>query len=64
LNDVTSASVGGALFELHCLVAYDAANEINQRAFIIVGRAHFLFAIAQLSGLPLCKYPSELDQQG
>jgi hypothetical protein len=45
LNDVSSASVGGALFELHCLVAYDAAYEMDQRAFIVVvRRTHFPFA--------------------
>src|SRR4029079_10070414 len=42
-NHVSSFSVRGAFFELHCLVADDAANEIDQRAFIVVGRrAHIL----------------------
>jgi hypothetical protein len=46
LNDVNSLSVGGAFFEPHCLIAYDAANEIDQRAFVVVARrAHFPFAL-------------------
>jgi hypothetical protein len=46
LKDVTSFSVGVAFFELHCFVAYDAAKEIDQRAFIVVARcAHFPFAL-------------------
>jgi hypothetical protein len=45
LKDVHSFSVGGAFLELHCFVAYDAPNEIDQRAFIVVGRPdHFPFA--------------------
>jgi hypothetical protein len=36
LNDVPSFSVGDAFLELHCLLAYNAANEIDQRAFIVV----------------------------
>jgi hypothetical protein len=45
LNDISAFMVGGALFELHCLIAYDAANEIDQRASIVVARcAHFPFA--------------------
>ena len=47
MNDVTSVSVRRTFFELHCLVAYDAANEIDQRAFIVVVRpAHFPFAFS------------------
>jgi hypothetical protein len=46
LNDVSSFTVGGAFFELHCSIAYDATNEIDQRAFVVVARrAHFLFTL-------------------
>jgi hypothetical protein len=36
LNDVFAFSVGGAFLKLHCLFAYNAAQEIYQRAFIVV----------------------------
>jgi CheY-like chemotaxis protein len=45
LNDVHSFLVRGAFLELHWLVANNAAKEIDQRAFIVVGRrGHFPFA--------------------
>jgi hypothetical protein len=51
LNDVPSFSVGGAFLELHCFVADDAPNEIDQWAFIVVARrAHFSFAVNPASG--------------
>ncbi|WP_291557756.1 hypothetical protein, partial [Bradyrhizobium sp.] len=36
LNDVPTFSVGGAFLNLHCLFAYNAAQETYQRAFIVV----------------------------
>jgi hypothetical protein len=36
LNDVFTFSVGGAFLKRHCLFAYDAVQETNQRAFIVV----------------------------
>jgi hypothetical protein len=36
LNDVLTFSVGGAFLKLHCLFAYNAAQETYQRAFIVV----------------------------
>jgi hypothetical protein len=36
LNDVFTFSVGGAFLKLHCLFAYNAAQETCQRAFIVV----------------------------
>ena len=36
LNDVFTFSVGGAFLKLHCLFAYNAAQETYQRAFIVV----------------------------
>jgi hypothetical protein len=36
LNDVVAFTVGHAFFDLHCLFAYKAAQQINQRAFIVV----------------------------
>jgi hypothetical protein len=45
LNDVHSFRVWGAFLELHWLVANNAAKEIDQRAFIVIGRhVHFPFA--------------------
>jgi hypothetical protein len=36
LNDVVAFSVGGTFLELHCLLTHYAANEIDQRAFVVV----------------------------
>src|SRR5450631_526892 len=36
LNDVFTFCVGGAFLKLHCLFAYNAAQETYQRAFIVV----------------------------
>jgi hypothetical protein len=36
LNDVFTFSIGGAFLKLHCLFAYNAAQETYQRAFIVV----------------------------
>ena len=42
LNDVHSFRVRGAFLELHCLVANNAAKQIDERALIVVGRrVHF-----------------------
>jgi len=50
LNDVHSFRVRGAFLELHCLAANNAAKEIDQRAFIVVGsRVHFPFAFQTAS---------------
>lgn len=45
LNDVLTFSIGGAFLKLHCLFAYNAAQETYQRALIVVqmmspGRSH------------------------
>jgi hypothetical protein len=49
LNDVLTFSVGGAFLKLHCLFAYNAAQETYQRAFIVVqmmspGHSHRLIS--------------------
>jgi hypothetical protein len=36
LNDIVTFSVGGTFLELHCLLTHYAANEIDQRAFVVV----------------------------
>jgi hypothetical protein len=36
LNDVFTFRIGGAFLKLHCLFAYDAVQEIYERAFIVV----------------------------
>jgi hypothetical protein len=36
LNDVHSLCIGYAFFDLHSLFAEDAAQKINQRAFVVV----------------------------
>jgi hypothetical protein len=36
LNDVVAFRVGHAFLNVHCLLAFKAAQEIDQRAFIIV----------------------------
>ncbi len=50
LNDVPAFRVWGAFLKLHRLAANNAAKEIDQRAFIVVGRpAHFSFAFQAAS---------------
>jgi hypothetical protein len=41
LNDVVAFTVGHAFLDLHCLFAKKAAQQINQRAFIIVQMKSF-----------------------
>ena len=36
LNDVFTFGIGGAFLKLHCLLAYGAAQETYERAFIVV----------------------------
>src|ERR1700730_14592196 len=36
LNDVRTPSAGSAFLDLHCLFAYDADQQIHQRAFIVI----------------------------
>jgi hypothetical protein len=43
LNDVPTFSVGSAFLQLHCLLAYNAANEIDQRAFVVIQMTAALF---------------------
>jgi hypothetical protein len=43
LNDILAISVGSAFLELHCLCTYNAANEIDQRAFIVVQLMFLLY---------------------
>jgi hypothetical protein len=46
LNDIHAISVGSAFLELHCLCTYNAANEIDQRAFIVVQLMFLLFPLS------------------
>jgi hypothetical protein len=43
LNDILAFSVGSAFLEPHCLHTYIAANEIDQRAFIVVQLMFLLY---------------------
>jgi hypothetical protein len=35
LNDVHTVSVGRAFLDLHCLTTYDAAQQIDEGAFVV-----------------------------
>jgi hypothetical protein len=37
LNDVHTVSVGRAFLDLHCLTTYDAVQQIDEGAFVVVG---------------------------
>jgi hypothetical protein len=53
LNDVVAFTVGDAFLNLHCLFAFKAAQQINQRAFIVVQMKSFrhFFPIRAISSL-------------
>jgi hypothetical protein len=39
LNEVAASKVGRALLDRHCLIAHDAAQQVDQGASIVVGMA-------------------------
>jgi hypothetical protein len=55
LNDVHSISVWRAFLDLHCLTTHDAVQQIDERAFVVVGIAlgipHFFTVIPSRQSL-------------
>jgi hypothetical protein len=55
LNDVHTVGVGRAFLDLHCLITFDAVQQINEGAFVVVGMVlavpHF-FAFSPISTRP------------
>jgi hypothetical protein len=68
LNDVVALTVRSALFNLHCLFANKAGQQINQRAFIVIQTrffrhpSHFQPFISTSSSFPvrLCGLATEI----
>jgi hypothetical protein len=46
LNDVHTVSVGRAFLDLHCLTTYDATQQIDKGAFVVVGMVSVLHFFA------------------